>query len=194
MAGNFEKTNLDWQIQLVLRQIGEAVEKLFQAAGGVTPPNFSPPEAFFRGVFWLLVLVLVAWLLWQLYGLLSPYWGLPLLRRRRASSAPMSQPEPVLSLDAWLERSRSLAQQGNYREACRALYQAMLHKLDGTGLVPALASRTDGEYLNCLQTLPNPRPYQVVIQVHERLCFSDAPITPELFRRCEQAYQETNPS
>jgi len=193
MSGNFEKTSFDWQLQLVLTQMGEAIEKFFQQSGdNVNAPIWLPPEWIFKALFWLVVVGLAAWLGWQLYQLLKPYLGMPISARGRA--VPQPEVQAVLSEVQWLERSRSFAQQGNYREACRALYQAVLQKLDGAGVIPAQLSRTDGEYLNCLHTLPNPRPYQTVIRVHERLCFSDAPVTPEIFQRCEQAYQETQTS
>lgn len=191
MSGDFEKNSLDWQLHLWQLRIAEWFDGLFQSSNNndVRLPNWSFPEWLLRSLFWAIAIALLLWVLWQLYAILAPYLGVSILpgRGRRTTATP--QPEKRATSE-WLQQSRSLAQQGNYREACRALYQAALQKLDDAGLVPTLMSRTDGEYLNVVQTLPNPRPYQVLIRTHERLCFSHTDITQETYTRCEQAYRE----
>jgi hypothetical protein len=190
MAGSFEKNSISWQIQLWQQRLSEWWERLFNPARQARLPNWSMPEALVQVLFWAIVAAFVAWAGWQLYRLLRPYlypW-LP------------SQPQPVLAADdtpaqsaltvaEWLQRSRTFAQQQNYREACRCLYLAVLRRLDDRQLIPATASRTDGEYLQLVRSFPNPQPYQVVIRTHERLCFSDTEISSAMFEQCQQAYQ-----
>ncbi|MBF2028978.1 MAG: DUF4129 domain-containing protein [Oscillatoriales cyanobacterium C42_A2020_001] len=191
MAGDFEKNSLDWQLHLWQLRIAEWFDRLFQSSNNndVRLPNWSFPEWLLRSLFWAIAIALLLWMLWQLYSILAPYLGISILAGKGQQTI-TTQPSAKRTTSEWLQQARSLAQQGNYREACRALYQAALQKLDDAGLAPALLSRTDGEYLNVLQTLPDPRPYQVLIRTHERLCFSRTDITQETYNRCEQAYRE----
>jgi hypothetical protein len=191
MAGKFETNSIDWQIQLVQMRIAEWFDRLFPAVNRNPDSNWMLPEWFFRSAFWVIAALLTVWLLWQLYRLLRPYID-PYWLTRPGTPIASSQSIVTESLTAnqWLERSRTFAHQGNYREACRALYLAALQKLDTQGLIPAQFSRTDGEYQRILQTLPNARPYQILFQTHERLCFSDRDISQQVFDDCEQAYRE----
>lgn len=191
MSGTFEKNSLDWQIQLLQMRIAEWLDRLFLGSNRTSRPNWSLPEWFLRSAFWILAALLIGWIGWQLYLLLRPYIAPYWLTRSSHPnySNPPNAPES-LTASQWWQRSRTFAQQGNYREACRALYLATLQKLDDQGLIPAQFSRTDGEYWQLLQTLPDSRPYQILFQTHERLCFGDREISQQTFDDCEQAYRE----
>ncbi len=191
MSGTFEKNSIGWQVQLIQMQIAEWFDRLFSAPNRNPGPNWSLPEEFFRIVFWVIAVLLIGWIGWQLYLLIRPYID-PYWFRRSGKPSQSHQPSATESLTAsqWWQRSRTFAQQGNYREACRALYLAALQKLDDRGLIPSQASRTDGEYWRILQTLPNAQPYQILFQTHERLCFGDRDISQQLFQDCDQAYRE----
>lgn len=196
MSGTFDKDSLGWQIQLLQMRFAEWIDRIFQPKAdrpNVNPPQWLIPEWFskllLQGLFWLIVIAALAWVGWMIIRLVSPYLGMDWFTRKPRH--PNAEPEvEALSISEWLQRSRALAQRGNYREACRALYQAALQKLDERELILNRASRTDGEYVSLLQTLPNPRPYEVLITTHERLCFSKVTITRENFVICEQAYRE----
>ena len=92
------------------------------------------------------------------------------------------------------------AEQGKYKEACRALYRATLQQLHEREMVRHLSSRTDGEYLAALAKrsevgeadpgLTVPRPYQLLIGTHERLVFAGTSASAEIFKRCRRAYEE----
>ncbi len=153
-------------------------------------PNLVPPEWVFKALFWVIATVMGLWVLWQLYQLARPYLGLERIQRGKPANLNQQVNEKRTPAQ-WLQRSRTFAQQGNYREACRALYQAMLQKLDQQQLIPDQASRTDGEYLRIVQTFANPRPYQVLFRTHERICFSDVEVSEQTFADCDRAYQET---
>lgn len=188
MAGSFEKNSISWQIQLLQQRLSEWWERLVSPVRPALP-NWSLSEDVVRVLFWTIVAVFVVWAGWQLYRLLHPYlypW-LPAQPQSVAAANPPAQ--SALTMAEWLQRSRTLAQQQNYREACRCLYLAMLRRLDDRQLIPETASRTDGEYLQLVRSLPNPQAYQVVIRTHERLCFSDAEISSALFEQCQQAVQ-----
>ncbi len=191
MSGTFERNSIDWQIQLLQMRIVEWFDRLFPGSRRNPDSNWSLPEWFFRSAFWIIAALLVGWIGWQLYLLLRPYIG-PYWLARSGNSNQSKHPIAAASLTAseWWQRSRTLAQQGNYREACRALYLATLQKLDEQELIPAQFSRTDGEYWQLLQTLPNSRSYRILFQAHERLCFSNREISQQTFAACEQAYRE----
>jgi hypothetical protein len=189
-SGTFEKSSIDWWIQQQQQQIGEWIESLFAGfrLGNLGSEDWALPEWFLQGFFWTVIVGLVAGLGWQLYRIFKPYVE-DYLRRGRLRSPSLSNPVEQ-SASGWLERSRYAQQQGNYREACRSLYMASLHHLSDRHLIRHEESRTDGEYLNLILQIDPPQPYQLLIRTHERLHFSDAAISAEMFERCWQAYQE----
>jgi hypothetical protein len=193
MSGSFEKDSFGWRIHLLQQQIGEWFERLFasnQAPANL--PNWSIPDWVYRLLFWAIALSFALWIGWQLYRLLSPYWLKNFSANRKRSKKADSQTHPEFVPAArWVVRSRTFAQEGRYREACHALYMAILQQLDDRKILASDRSRTDGEYLRFLQTQPNPRPYLVLFRTHERLCFSDIEISEAQFIDCEQAYRET---
>ncbi|MBD1998085.1 DUF4129 domain-containing protein [Leptolyngbya sp. FACHB-541] len=193
-AGEFQKNSLGWQLQQVQQRVEEFIERLLFGNDPNRKPAFdwSLPDWLLEGLFWMLVIALVGWAGWQLYKLLNPYL-FPAGRLRR-SPAPSTNSQPqALTISEWLGRSRTAQQQGDYREACRCLYMAMLQNLNDKELIPQQLSRTDGEYLHLVQTLNPPQPYQTLIRTHEQFCFSDAAISSDTFERCWQAYQEIQP-
>ncbi|MBD2019805.1 DUF4129 domain-containing protein [Leptolyngbya sp. FACHB-36] len=182
---SFQRTNLDWQFQQLSQRIGEWIElRLGKSLGSAPFPTVSPH--FVEIAFWLIVSLLVGWLGWQLFWLLRPY-----LERRsplqRQSSLTRTEQQTAAN---WLQQAQTFQRQGNYREACRALYLAMLQRLNDAKRIAHQSSRTDGEYLQLVQQLAHPQPYQTLIATHEQLCFSDAPISAEAFDRCQSAYQQ----
>ena len=68
----------------------------------------------------------------------------------------------------------------------------MLQLLDEREVIPAQSSRTDEEYrrsLFKLQVSP-PQPYELLLSIHQRLCFSSAEASQSLFEQCQQAYRQ----
>ncbi|NJR67027.1 MAG: DUF4129 domain-containing protein [Leptolyngbyaceae cyanobacterium CRU_2_3] len=193
MAGTFEKTNLDWQIQQLQWQFGEWLERLLASNSDFpSGDDWQIPQWLLRGLFWLIVMGLASFLGWQSYKLFRPYLA-ESWRLRRSPSPPAPSSSKTLAVAEWLQQSRQAQQQGNYREACRFLYQAMLQRLNDENLICQDLSRTDGEYvalLHSLSTLDRPQPYQILLRTHERLCFSKTPISAEICDRCWQAYRE----
>lgn len=191
-SGTYEKNSLDWQLQLWWQQLSEWLDRLLQQ----TPTNRLPqidwqlPDAVQRGLFWVMVFAVMSWAGWQLYRLLQPYWVSWWLQSQPLVYPSTTAQTPSLSIAEWLNRSHLAQQQGNYREACRALYMATLQHLSDRDLIPPEPSRTDGEYLQLLHAILPAHPYQVLIQAHEQICFSDAPVAKGTFDRCWQAYQQ----
>ncbi|HEY9643215.1 MAG TPA: DUF4129 domain-containing protein [Coleofasciculaceae cyanobacterium] len=193
MAGTFEKTNFDWQIQQLQQRFGEWLELLLSGnLGSLNGNDWQIPPWLLQGLFWLIVIGLASFLGWQLYRLIRPYLAI-FWRLRQSPPLLSTLTVETLAVSEWLHRSQQSRQQGNYRESCRALYQAMLQRLNDQQLIAQDLSRTDGEYttlLHALSQLDRPQPYHLLLRTHESLCFSTAPISAEICDRCWQAYRE----
>jgi hypothetical protein len=200
-SGSFEKTNIGWQLQQGSRQVSEWVEwQLSQISTEPTETSgFQWPawllalgSRFFQIVFWGLVAVCGVWLVWQLLQAIFPTlkaWNQQWQKRWQRDRPIPTSPEAAFTAAGWVQRSQVYQRQGNYREACRALYFALLQRLNETQVVPQQTSRTDGEYLELLRNLPESQLYQLLITTHEQLCFNNAPVSSELLQHCQQAYQ-----
>lgn len=193
-AESFEATNFSWQLQLLRQQAGEWVALQFRQMSSNYAPDWDgsglwPPDWVLQTLAWVCLTGLALWLGW----LLRPWLRLLVnkLQRspRRSSLSPATQ-TPLRSPAEWWQLAQTWQRQGNYTEACRALYLAMLQHLNDAQLVPQQASRTDGEYWQLVQRLPQPQPYQVLLRTHEQLCYGLTPISAEAFDRCQQAYRE----
>ena len=67
---------------------------------------------------------------------------------------------------------------------------AALQRLNDAGTAIHQTSRTDGEYLQLIQQLPQPAPYETVISIHQQLYFGNAEASQSTFEQCQQAYQQ----
>ncbi|OCQ99495.1 hypothetical protein BCD64_10595 [Nostoc sp. MBR 210] len=193
----FEKTSWSWQLSQLQQQIGESIEYQFDRFQN-SLPNLSPDwkispwlSNLLVLLFWLILALFLAFVLWRLWQEFSPYIYSWLSVGNNNANAGDRNSDHDLSVALWLERSQSLYRQGNYREACRCLYLAILQHLHDTKLIPHKFSRTDGEYLQVLRSTVTPvQPYETLITTHEQLCFGNAEILPENYQQCQQAYQE----
>ncbi|MEM9216937.1 MAG: DUF4129 domain-containing protein [Cyanobacteria bacterium P01_F01_bin.150] len=190
VADSFAKDSLGWQIQQTQQRVSEWLEFTFMNNTPDIPQGSLPefPRWFGWGIFWLIFALALAWLLWAVGQLFLPdlqRW----LDRGPALTGTIKPSEKTIGATEWLRRSRHWQQQGNYAEACRAIYMAMLEQLHDKDYVPRKLSRTDGAYLECVQQLAKPDPYQFLLQVHEQLCFGSTEISVETFERCQKAYQ-----
>ena len=200
-AGSFEKNNWGWQLSQLQQRIGEWWE-LQTSRFSPDIPNMSMPSwlkspllwLIAKAAFWVLLAFLLSWAVLQIMRSLSPYFYS--LRNQLNQPADKAAKTPISesSVAEWLQRSQKFQQQGNYREACLCLYMAMLQRLNDSGIAPHQPSRTDGEYLQLIQQLPQPQPYQTLLITHQELCFSDTEASPSVFEQCQQAYREIEAS
>ncbi|NJK54205.1 MAG: DUF4129 domain-containing protein [Leptolyngbyaceae cyanobacterium SU_3_3] len=188
----FEKTNFDWQLQQLSRRVGEWIELRLTGSRLPNVPN-SPqwwfPENFLQISFWAIVVFASIWLGWQVWRLASAYLdsaNSPAARWRNRSE---EIAERDRTLADWMRQMQEYQRQGNYPEACRALYMAMLQHLNDTKLLPHQLSRTDGEYLKIVQQFPQAQAYQTLIRTHEQLCFGNVAISSEELGICQRAYR-----
>ena len=193
-AGSFRQDGLGWRINLIKRRFSEWIEYKLSQLDVNVDADFGSSWLWqvIKFCLWSLIAILLVWITWQLWLLLRPY----LKRWRRHSdrhSTHTSQPQAIeLSTADWIERSQSARIEGNYRQAIFCLYQAMLQLLDERGIIPAKNSLTDREYrrsLSQMQISPL-QPYELLLSIHQRLCFTNAEATQRMFEECRQAYRE----
>ncbi|HLO86751.1 MAG TPA: DUF4129 domain-containing protein [Nostocaceae cyanobacterium] len=190
----FEKTNWGWQMSLWRRQVGEWIEYQFSRVDPSLPDRWSLSPIvveILKSLFWIALGLFVAWLvwlLWQEFGIHVLAW-LNKWNDSALEKAKINTQESSISF--LLSQARQFAKQGNYREACRHLYLAMLQQLHEKAIAPQKPSRTDGEYLKLLRNTITPvQPYETLITTHEQLCFANREIIAENYQQCQQAYQE----
>lgn len=191
----YQRTSFGWQIQQNARQLGEWVElqfsKLFRQTEQWDIPELPlVPLWVTQALFWLGIVLVGLLLFWLIYELVNHYRDRIPWTRLKGRTIPRSKPVPTPSMNEWLRRAQELERQGQYAEACRALYFAALQALHDAKLIPQQDSRTDGEYLQRVADLKQSRPYQLLIRTHERSQFGDAPISLEILHRCQTAYRE----
>ncbi|QKQ72426.1 DUF4129 domain-containing protein [Nostoc sp. TCL240-02] len=196
----FEKTSWSWQLSQFQQQAGEWWEYQFYRFEKTLPelPNgwsISPwLGELLKFLFWLVIGLFVVWVGWQLWREFSPYVYSWLNRSGNLTNFRAKTRSSESSIALLLERSQEFYRQGNYREACRCIYLAMLQQLHQKAIAPHKLSRTDGEYLQLLRSAVTPiQPYETLITTHEQLCFGNAEILPDNYEQCRQAYREISP-
>ena len=191
-AGSFKQDGLGWRINLIKQRFSEWIE--YQTSQLDTDWDFGSSLLWqiIKFCLWSIIAILLVWMTWQLWLLLRPYWK----RWQRASDrySTFTPPSPTMQLSAadWVARSRSARVEGNYRQAIFCLYQAMLKLLDERRIIPTQLSLTDEEYRRSLSEISiSPlTPYEKLLSIHQRLCFSRAEADQALFEECQQAYQQ----
>ncbi len=206
MADNFSESSPGWMGQKLLRRTWETIEYWFDQVNWPDPPELpqweSPDwlQGFFRWLGALGRFTLIHWRGLLLALAIAILFFLGRWLYARYGDRPLSAygnerlPEEASlisgSVASWLAKAQDYRQANRYGDACRALYFAMLLKLDEAEIIPQQPSRTDREYLYLTQDLPQPDASQLLLETHERLCFSRASANEELFQHCLGAYQK----
>jgi Domain of unknown function (DUF4129) len=192
MASQFEKSNPGWDLRLWQQRTGEWFERL-RANWQPSPPDLpdrsvKPPEILpqvWTVIFWLLVIALVTVILWNLYPIVQRVLAAP-----RPDRPTVEPPIPDRSQMEWLQQARHAQSQGDYTQACRALYLAMVKKLQDQSRLTRDPSLTNGEYRAILNTQARPQPYRTLINAHDESIYTDRPLTQERYAECDRAYRE----
>ncbi len=194
---SFEKTSWGWQISQFQQQVGEWLEYQLSRFNRTLPelPGGWSIDSWLLEVlkflFWLLLGLFVVWVGWRLWREFSPYLYSRLAMGGNFTGSDDKVTDSELPIATLLTRSQEFYRQGNYGEACRFLYLAMLQRLHEKGILPHKKSRTDGEYLQLLQMSSSQiQPYETLITTHELLCFGNTEIYSENYEQCQQAYRE----
>lgn len=187
---SFENDSIGWRIQLLGQNISEWWEL---QTSKLELPEFpqleiSGLDQVARVIGWMIALLVAVWFFWRLTDGLLPYLY------RVLGPTPVRDQEttltPRLSVEKWLKRSRDFQGRGNYGEACRCLYLAMLQGLHDRGMIPHQPSLTNREYQALLQQQTRNNAYQTLLQTHEQFYFGNQEITSRQWGECQQAYQE----
>jgi Domain of unknown function (DUF4129) len=195
-AKSFDKTSFGWQIQQLQQRAGEWLEVKFRPALSKAVNSLGFPEWLWDilvAIGWAILFFVVAWLGLQIYRQLRPYIeSLIFPIRDRQKSTLLEDKSAAYTVAEWLQQAQKWRSQGNYSEACRALYMALLQRLSDAELIPAQASRTDREYLKLMAKIPSCQSCKLLVATHEQIWFGNASISSETFERCQKAYQDVD--
>ncbi|MGD1913335.1 MAG: DUF4129 domain-containing protein [Rivularia sp. (in: cyanobacteria)] len=204
----FQKTSWDWQVSLFQQKAAEAWEyqqkRLFDWLESIFSPfkyilpDVSPEWTLndrvldiLKILFWVALGLFLAWIAFQLWREFRPYFYTWWREIDRVGTRDKKTTQTELSSSTWLLRSQDFYRQGNYSEACRCLYLSTLQYLHERGILPHKRSRTDGEYLQLLESSASSmQPYETLITTHEQLCFDNSEIVSDNYEQCQQAYQQ----
>ncbi|MGK7933819.1 MAG: DUF4129 domain-containing protein [Microcystaceae cyanobacterium] len=189
----YDQDTWGWKLQKWIQQSQEwwelQVRDLFNQSPKlpqITPPNLSILELILQGLLIIIAIFLIFWGILRIVRLVRDYYSSQPKAKRQKQSA-----EPELKTEEWLKRSQQFQQQEDYYQACRCLYLAMLQYLDDQHLLIMEKSRTDEEYSYLIfSNLPHPSPYETLLQIHQKLCFSSVKATVGDYNQCQQAYRE----
>ena len=195
-VGAFKQDGFGWRIDLFRQRIDEYIEFQFsQLELDVPELSFFKSELFWQIVrffLWSIIAILLVWISWQIWLFLRIYLRRWQKQKYLVEPIITTASTPKLSIAEWVARAQEYSQQGDYRQGIFCLYQAMLHLLNDREIIDRQSSRTDEEYRRSLQNLqlPQLQPYELLLSIHQRLCFSSAEASQSLFEQCLQAYQE----
>jgi Domain of unknown function (DUF4129) len=202
----FDQAN--WQFSRLWRQGSEAVEYFFirllrslsrGSSRESTAPNWLEPLLI--AIAWFLVAVFAFGLLFLLSR-----WLWPLIQRWRHRGLKLSDGRQTEiarqgTVSSWLEQAQRLHASSDYAGACRALYMALLIRLDEGGWLRQDLARTDREYLRRIDALwvlaKKPlqlrTSFQQIFLTHEQIEFANRPTSAENYQTCQQAYNDLEP-
>ncbi len=186
-AVNFQRDGLGWQIGKLRRYLGEWIEVATRGQGENNTDVSIPPwiASLLNFCAWVMLILCSAWLGLAVYRLARNYW---LERQGLGSILGAALPsEPTLA--DLLQAAQKFYQQQDYRAACRYLYLALLQYLHTKEILLQKVSRTDGEYRRSLveQSTDKLEECYRVINLHEKLSFSEFVVKEEDFIDCKTA-------
>jgi hypothetical protein len=189
MSTAAEKTSWRWQLDRLLQQAGEWIEVKLRSDDrdlnlDIFPPWLGP---LLIRLVWLILAGLVIWIG---YRIIYPYWQSWVAQNNQSKFTQDRSPEKVYTVSELLAQSQQFQQTGDYTQASRWLYLAMLQRLNDANLIPHQVSRTDREYLQLLRIVPVVNVGEILVSIHEQLHFGDRAISSADFDRCQQAYRQ----
>jgi Domain of unknown function (DUF4129) len=193
MATSFEKTSWRWQLEQFQQRFGEWIELKLRSDDRALNLDVFPP---WLGVFLVRLtwLILAALIIWFGYRIIYPYWKRWIFTNRQQKSVERTTIDKAYTVAELLDRSHRFKGDGNYNEASRWLYLAMLQRLNDVKLIPQQLSRTDREYIQILRTVPHIEAGELLASTHEQVYFGNGIVTSEDFDRCQQTYHQIETS
>jgi hypothetical protein len=192
-ASAIPTSDLPWQWRQAQQRLGEWIElQLNQPRQpGAKPGSPWSLQWLAPYITWGLGIALVGLLGFILVRGLQR-WQVQRQQRQWRGAAIVVADEPVISQQEWLTRSQTYQRQGNFSEAARALYFALLGNLADRQIIPDKRSRTDREYAAITQDLPQAEAFATVLQTHEQIQFAGNALTAQDYDRCQQAYRQAS--
>lgn len=198
----FDKTF--WQVETSVRRTGEWVEFQWQRWGhwvwGDESASLTPPQWWGDILLWIargLAILMVLWLLRTLFLQLQGWrrWFTQKINVTEAIQHPLSP--DLTNVQDWLQTAAQAQAEGDYPAGCRALYMALLLRLQETGWIYQDRTYTDQEYLQrleaqwALQARPTPlqATWRRIFQAHEVSYYGASSLSAKTFQACQQAYQ-----
>jgi len=135
------------------------IKAFFDWVGGLFPsnPNAQPPKINWTVVaviFWATVVALLLVIIYLVWKAIGGRWGRAGARRLMRFEGSEDTELLILPPDELRERARRLAAEGNFREALRHLYIALLLTLDARGVWHYDTRRTNWEHIAALRHDP----------------------------------------
>jgi Domain of unknown function (DUF4129) len=193
MPSSIPTSDLPWQWRQTQQRLGEWLElQLNQPSKpGAKPSAPWSLQWLAPYITWGLGIALVGLLGFILVrGLRS--WQIQRQQRQWRGDPTVVADEPIVSQQEWLTRSQTYQRQGNFTEAARALYFALLGSLADRQIIPEKRSRTDREYVALTQDLPQPEAFATVLQTHEQIQFAGNALSAQDYDHCQQAYRQAS--
>ena len=189
MSISTEKTSWRWQLEQLQQQLGEWIEVKLRSNDRDLQLDIFPPwlGALLVRLTWL---VLAGLIIWFGYRVIYPYLQKWIERNQQSKSLLDVVSVPAYTVVELLNKSQQSQRDGDYTQASRWLYLAMLQRLNDANLIPHQFSRTDREYLQLLRTVPIIDVGEVLVSIHEQLHFGNKQIEIIDFDRCQAAYQQ----
>jgi hypothetical protein len=189
MSTDAEKTSWRWQLEQLQQQVREWIEVKFQSNDRDLQLDIFPSwlGSFLIRLAWLL---LAGILIWIGYRFIYPAWQ-RWRRDRQDRNIPLDSSQiATYTVAELLAKSQQFYSDGDYTQASRWLYFAMLQRLNDANIIPDRVSLTDREYLQLLKTVLIVDVGETLVSIHERLHFGNEQIAIEDFNRCQQAYRQ----
>jgi Domain of unknown function (DUF4129) len=184
-----EKTSWRWQLEQLQQQLGEWIEVKLRSDDRDLQLDIFPPwlGGLLVRLTWLVLFGLV---IWFGYRVIYPYVQQWIDNNNRSLSALDSTLVQVFTVSELLAKSQQFQRDGDYTQASRWLYLAMLQRLNDADLIPHQFSRTDRQYVQLLRTIPIIDVGEILVLIHEQLHFGNRQIEIADFDRCQQAYRQ----
>lgn len=194
-----QKNSLSWQLYQLKQRFDEWQELQARKLDENIPDidlfswlNNDLVESIARFLFWIIITFIFVLFAFKVTNLLIIYFNKYNNKYSQNKIQKKTKNQEILSVNNWLKKADYFQQKGNYRDAVWCLYMAMLQKLNDQGIASHQLSRTDGEYLQIIQTLPNFSPYQILLINHQKLLFANQEATLNMWEECQKAFQEIN--
>jgi hypothetical protein len=185
----YQKSNLAWEIQQLVQNGREWLEwqtgRFWDRVPQVDLPEIKNWEwwesLILHGLLWLGIALAIA-IIFLNRKSLQRYW-------RNLTEVDLSPNFPATPPGAsyWAKLAQQAARNGDYYQACRHLYLAMLQMLQEQQLADQTPGRTDREYQRLTEQLPQASAYATVFTIHQALCFGQQQASLQLFQDCQEA-------